>query len=175
MNTCSWLYDNDEPCGNLVEGRTNFCASHNKTLRKEKQQEEKAIEKRNSLIEKARQKNKEPRKMPNKVSDKRKELNKEYFKLVEQFKKDNPECKIKANEFCTTKTDDPHHKRGRGVYLMDVSTWIPCCRSCHVYAESHPLEAKEKGWSMSRLAKYSGESFEGTFTFKNLKTEPHKI
>jgi len=117
--------------------------------------EQKAEEKRKALLSK-------PKKVyakPNKVSEKRKEINKEYFILVEQFKKDNPHCKAKVNEYCTERTDDPHHMRGRGDYLLVVETWLPVCRSCHSYIEAHPQEAKEKGWSESRLT----------------KQEPHKI
>lgn len=153
--TCSFLMPNDEECGERCEGNTPFCGSHNRFLRKEKELAEKALAKKASLLSK-------PKKVypkPNKVSDKRKELNKEYFKLVEQFKKDNPECKAKVNEYCTEQTDDPHHRKGRGKHLLSVETWLPVCRSCHDYIEAHPLEAKEKGWSESRLA----------------KTEPHKI
>lgn len=91
-------------------------------------------------------------KAPRKVSEKRKELNHEYFKLVEQFKRDNPKCAVRLGG-CTNATDDPHHKRGRGKYLLDVSTWLPVCRQCHIYIENHPEEAKERGWSESRLAK----------------------
>jgi hypothetical protein len=101
------------------------------------------------------------RKAPiNKVSEKRKEQNHEYFKLVEQYKRDNPECAVRLGG-CTGATEDPHHKRGRGKYLLDVTTWLPVCRNCHIYIENHPEEAKEKGWSESRLKK----EFD----------EPHKI
>ena len=153
MNTCAWILDNDEPCGELCDGKTMFCGSHNRQLRKEKESERKQIEKRKSLLQKAQSRNLEPRKMPKKVSPKREELNKEYFKLVEQFKKDNPYCKAKVNEYCTGNTDDPHHSKGRGIYLLDISTWFPVCRSCHGYIEAHPKEAKERGWSESRLQK----------------------
>lgn len=146
--TCSFLMPNDEECGERCEGNTPFCGSHNRFLRKEKELAEKALYKKASLLSK-------PKKVyakPNKVSDKRKELNKEYFKLVEQFKKDNPECKAKVNEHCTTKTQDVHHKKGRSNHLFDVSTFLPVCRSCHTYIEHHPHEAKNRGWSESRLA-----------------------
>lgn len=151
MNTCSWIMDDETECGERCEGRTPFCGSHNRQLRKERDNEAKAQEKRKQLIEKAKLKSKEPRQRVKPVSDKRKELNKEYFKLVEQFKKDNPECKAKVNGNCTKITDDPHHRKGRGEYLLDVSTWLPVCRNCHIYIENHPKEAKAKGWSESRL------------------------
>lgn len=157
MKTCEYgVYNSEtdevEPCCNLVEGNTDMCASHNAFFRKLKKQNEKAISKRKQTIQKAKIKASVPRKAPNKVSEKRKELNVEYFKLVEQFKKDNPECKAKVNEYCTKATEDIHHRKGRNTFLLDVSTFLPVCRSCHNYIEAHPKEAKEKGWSESRLA-----------------------
>lgn len=147
-NTCqypdceNWTYRPD----------VDYCETHRRSISKESENEKKQVEKRNSQIAKAQKRNQEPRKLPSKVSEKRKELNKEYFKLVEQFKKDNPECKAKVNEYCTGKTTEPHHKRGRNEFLLDTSTWLATCRSCHSYIEGHPKEAKEKGWSESRLA-----------------------
>lgn len=150
MRTCEW-YDEqeDESCDSPCEGRTSFCATHNRLLRQQKTNQQKANEKRKALLAKP----KKVYKAPNKVSPKRKELNKEYFALVEQFKKDNPKCKANVNEYCTKNTEDPHHTRGRGKYLLDVGTWLPVCRSCHIFIEANPEIAKERGWSESRLAK----------------------
>lgn len=149
MRTCVWIMDNDEPCGEMCEGKTLHCASHNRQIRKEQVSAIRSAEKRKALLSKP----KKIYKAPNKISDKRKEINKEYFTLVEQFKKDNPECKARINEHCTKTTDDPHHSRGRGKYLLDVSTWIPVCRSCHIYLESNPLDAMKRNLSFSRLEK----------------------
>lgn len=135
-------------CQNITEGSTDFCSSCNRRHRKIASERKKEAEKRELLN--AKSKPWYPK--PKKVSDKRKELNKEYFKLVEQFKKDNPECKGKCNEYCTKNTNDPHHKRGRGKYLLDVTTWLPVCRNCHDYIGQHTAEAYDKGWSESRLA-----------------------
>lgn len=132
-----------------------YCYSHARLSRKQIERDAKQKEKRSSLL----QSPPKVRGRIKKVSAKREELNKEYFKLVEQFKKDNPFCKANVNEYCTEKTEDAHHRRGRGAYLLEVSTWLPVCRSCHNFIESHPNIAKEKGWSESRLA----------------TTEPHKI
>lgn len=154
-NTCE--YEGCESYATRPDSK--LCGTHQTSLRKLEKDLKKAIDKRTIQAQKQKAKSKEPRKLPSKVSEKRKELNEEYFKLVEQFKKDNPECKAKVNEYCTKLTDDPHHSKGRGIYLLDVSTWVPVCRSCHSYIEAHPKEAKEKGWSESRLA----------------TTEPHKI
>lgn len=150
LRQCSWITDSDEECGEQCEGKMPYCASHSRQLRKEIETTLRETQKRASKLQKAKEKN---RQKISRVSAKRKEINEEYFKLVEQFKRDNPYCKAKVNEYCTEKTDEPHHKKGRGAYLLDVETWLPTCRSCHAYIEAHPKEAKEKGWSESRLAK----------------------
>ncbi len=134
-------------CGKMAEGTTSYCATHNYLRRREEKKARKDAERLAKRLA-------TPKKIyspPKKVGDKRKELNHEYFKLVEQFKRDNPKCAVRLVG-CTDATDDPHHKRGRGKYLLDVSTWLPVCRNCHVYIENHPEEAKERGWSQSRLA-----------------------
>ena len=159
MQSCQWLVNGSEKCGKVCEGKNSLCASHARLARKIATDAEREAEKRDITLKKAVIKNSQPRPTPNKVSPKRQELNKEYFKLVEQFKKDNPECKAKVNEYCTEKTEDPHHSRGRGKYLLDVSTWIPVCRSCHIWIGNNHQEAEAKGLVFSRLA----------------ETEPHKI
>lgn len=53
---------------------------------------------------------------------------------------------------CTGKSTDVHHKSGRtGENYLNISTWLAVCRSCHSYIETHPEEAKELGFSESRL------------------------
>jgi len=54
---------------------------------------------------------------------------------------------------------EPHHKAGKATMelMLDETKWLPVSRDGHIYIENHPAEAKEKGWSLSRLT-----------------TEPHK-
>lgn len=143
-NTCQ--YTECESWSARPDG--DYCETHRRSQAKEVEVEIKAKQKRKALLSQPTA----PRAKPNKVSAKRKEQNVEYFKLVEQFKKDNPECKAKVNEYCTGTTDDPHHSKGRGKYLLDIDTWIPCCRSCHTWIHDNTSEAKEKGLIFSRLA-----------------------
>lgn len=166
MNTCSWIMDDESECGERCEGNTPFCGSHNRTLRRENSNAKKEAEKRKAMLTKPKLKLKADITQPvyklakiKKVSDKLGKKLKIYSKLAEQFKKDNPLCHAKVNEYCTKTTQDIHHKQGRYTSLLDVSTFLPVCRSCHSYIEAHPKEAIEKGWSMSRLA----------------TVEPHKI
>lgn len=52
---------------------------------------------------------------------------------------------------CSYHSTDVHHKKGRGPYLLKILTWIPVCRNCHNYIETHPAEARSLGLSESRL------------------------
>lgn len=148
MRTCQTT-----DCYNVTEGSTGFCASCNHRHRKAAKERQKAGLKRQAQMQKLKLASQVPQPKPKKVSAKRKLLNEEYHKLVVRFKRDNPKCKANVNEYCTKNTEDPHHTRGRGKFLLDVSTWLPVCRSCHIFIESNPAIAKEKGLSYSRLAK----------------------
>jgi len=66
------------------------------------------------------------------------------------FLAENTNCFAKFNG-CFGEATDVHHSRGRGRYLNDTTTWLPLCRSCHNYIETHPKEAKERGYSKNRL------------------------
>lgn len=151
MKYCAWQ-EPDDYCQSYVEGRTDYCARHNRLMRKAEESAKRNAENLARKLLKASEKAKEPRAKVNPVSDKRKEQNKEYAKISEDFKRGNPSCAARINGYCTGKTESVHHKRGRGKYLLDVSTFFPCCLSCHSYIEAHPEEAKERGWSESRLA-----------------------
>lgn len=75
-----------------------------------------------------------------------------YSQLRKVYLQKNPTCSAKLDN-CSIQTTDVHHKKGRGEFYLDVSTWLPCCRSCHDWIELHPKEAKEMGFSESRLEK----------------------
>lgn len=152
LRTCAWIFDDDQPCGNLCEGTTNFCSSHNRQLRREKETTQKQSSKRVALLSKMKEKNKQPRQKVKKVSDKRAVLNEEYSKLAIRFKEVNPFCKGKIPKVCTGKTEHVHHAMGRGKYLLDPETWIPLCAGCHFYVHQYPLDAMKRGLSFSRLA-----------------------
>lgn len=148
-------FNTRESCENLVEGRTNFCSTHNRLLRKAASDSEKENNKRLQAIEKAKER--KPRQQIAKQSDKMKEALRAYNARVKVWKVGNPECKAKCNQYCTGKTDDCQHLRGRGKYLMDESTWMPVCRSCHTYIGDHSKESYEKGWALLRLEKINQE------------------
>jgi hypothetical protein len=53
---------------------------------------------------------------------------------------------------CTGKATDVHHKAGRvSESYLNIQTWLAVCRQCHTWIETNPLEAKELGFSESRL------------------------
>ncbi len=82
----------------------------------------------------------------NKVSDKQSKLLDAYSKLRKIFfsKEENKYCKAQLPG-CQLHASDVHHMKKRGVYLLDITTWLSTCRVCHSYIESHPEEAKALG------------------------------
>ena len=89
------------------------------------------------------------------VSKKRQVAMDEYSKRRQLFFITNPICKAKLVG-CTGPATDVHHKAGRvGENYLKISTWLALCRSCHRWVEDNPIEAKELGFSESRLT--SGE------------------
>lgn len=85
----------------------------------------------------------------NKVSKGRKKVNANYYKQARAFKKKHPVCKIQSPD-CTYNTEGVHHKRGRGAYLMDESTWMPACNACNAYVEAHDAWARKRGFKESK-------------------------
>ncbi len=75
-----------------------------------------------------------------------------YRTLRRDFLIDNPICGVLASK-CTLQSTQIHHKKGRGVNLTNVETFLACCFNCHRWIEEHPKEAKELGYSESRLKK----------------------
>lgn len=78
------------------------------------------------------------------------QTNREYSKLRKQFLSEKPICRAKIHN-CSIKATDVHHMRGRGSYHLDTTTWLPVCRNCHMWIETNPEDAKELGYSISRV------------------------
>lgn len=91
-----------------------------------------------------------------KVSDKMTVKQKEYSLLRKQFleKPENSTCAAKLPGIClgSFKQDlTVHHKKGRiGSNLLDTTTWISLCLSCHDWVETHPYEARQLGLSETK-------------------------
>lgn len=86
----------------------------------------------------------------NKKSEKRKEEDKEYKKIVKEMLKASDRCEIKE-EGCTGKAQGLHHKVKRGKFtLKDKKNLMRACNSCNLWVELHPMEAIDKGYSISK-------------------------
>ena len=86
------------------------------------------------------------------VSKKRQVQMDEYSKLRMVFLIAKPNCEAKLVGTCTRTSTDVHHKAGRvGENYLKMSTWLAVCRNCHTWIENNPEEAKELGFSESRL------------------------
>ena len=73
-----------------------------------------------------------------------------YSKMRINFMYDYPLCQAKVVDNCMGASTDVHHKKGRGKYHLDVTTWLSTCRQCHMWIEEHPKEAIELGLSIKR-------------------------
>jgi hypothetical protein len=97
-----------------------------------------------------------PTKRPplNKRSEKREKLDALYSIVSKQYLKDHPKCEFKIEGICTHTATSVHHGKGRtGALLLDTKYFKSGCLPCHSYVELHPVEAKEKGFSVTRLNK----------------------
>lgn len=90
------------------------------------------------------------------VSPKRAKEMKEYAKKRKAFLRGHPKCEVffpwigPVSMFempiCTKIAEDVHHKSGRlGGNYLNVSTWLPVCRSCHTWIHTNPAKARSVG------------------------------
>lgn len=87
----------------------------------------------------------------NRVSDKQIIINRLYGVLRGQFLINHKYCAAKL-EGCSHIATTVHHPGGRiGEKMLDDSKFVALCGNCHSYLEIHPTEAKELGFSESRL------------------------
>ena len=85
-------------------------------------------------------------------SPKRAKQEREYLKKRKDFLYYHPLCQAKIPNICTTHATDVHHKQGRiGQLLTDETKFLAVCRQCHDWIETHPKEAKELGFSISKI------------------------
>jgi len=85
-------------------------------------------------------------------SPKRAKQEGEYSKEAKAFKEEHPFCQACLPGICTGKTHDVHHKAGRVAdLLLDQEYWLAVCRQCHEWIETHPIEARDLGYSVSKI------------------------
>lgn len=71
---------------------------------------------------------------------------KEYGKLRKQFLEDNPMCAV----FPKLKAVEVHHKKGRGKYLLDTTTWLAVSQEGHNKIHDYPVWAVENNFKILR-------------------------
>lgn len=96
-----------------------------------------------------------PRAEINKKSVKKKDLDAQYKIVRDKFmaEEDNKYCAAQWAA-CTGRATECHHARGRGIYLLDTSTYRPLCQSCHHEVGIQHERALREGLSENRLDKY---------------------
>jgi hypothetical protein len=90
-----------------------------------------------------------------KVSQKQSKMLNQYAKIRQKFLL-NKWCAYHGKPCLPT---DIHHAMGRVGFaddkeiplLIDIRYFVPVCREAHRWIEEHPREAKEQGYSESRL------------------------
>lgn len=83
-------------------------------------------------------------------SEKRVKEQKEYVKIVKEMLTENPNCDIKEDG-CQTVATGLHHLRKRSPATWLDKRWLKrACDNCNSWVELHPLEAIEKGHSISK-------------------------
>jgi hypothetical protein len=91
-----------------------------------------------------------PQKPMRQKSSKMSSLDSVYSMMRINYLNDYPMCQAKVVSDCMVNSTDVHHKKGRGKYHLDVTTWLSTCRQCHMWIEEHPKEAIELGLSIKR-------------------------
>lgn len=79
------------------------------------------------------------------MSKKMSKATRSYSKLRKTFLLDNSMCHVRSID-CTLQATDVHHKLGRDKYYLDVDTWLPVCRNCHMFIHQNIIDALERGF-----------------------------
>ena len=100
-----------------------------------------------------------PSKRASQVSKKMSERLKEYRILRGKFLHEYQWCCCDHNIYlkeptsCSRRSEDIHHMRGRGKFLLDKTTWLAVCRNHHRMIHDNPVWAAQHGYLQSRLSK----------------------
>ena len=102
---------------------------------------------RPSLASVASEAPKTPKHPIRQVSQRQARLNAEYYPKARAFKIANPVCQCCPLRHITPPhpTEDVHHKRGRGRYLLEESTYAAVCRECHTFIDANRTWAYSVG------------------------------
>lgn len=114
-----------------------------------------------------------PRKPIRRVSKKRVSINREYDKLRNKYLEDHPYCEYWLTERGLSKYDvdiftgkvypgnehsmvfaepsvEIHHRKGRGKFLLDTSTWMAVSRTGHEMIHKFPKLSYQLGYMLPR-------------------------
>lgn len=131
MKTCQWTED-EIPCDNLVEGRTDYCATHGHMIRKAAKQAAKV-----KVVTPVK-----------KITAKRAKQNSEYLVMREQFLEQYPVCQVKD---CQNKATEIHHMKSRAnENLLDQENFLAVCPECHHKITVYSSWAISQGYSKLR-------------------------
>lgn len=84
-------------------------------------------------------------------SKKRAKQESEYSNKRKIFMSAHSMCQANISGLCTSTSTDIHHVKGRvGELLLDESYWMSVCRACHQWIETHPVEATQLGYRISK-------------------------
>src|SRR6478735_10503790 len=64
---------------------------------------------------------------PNIFSGKKIRENEMYKNSREAYLREHPLCEARINFDCLRQASEIHHRRGRGKYFLDISTWLAIC------------------------------------------------
>lgn len=77
----------------------------------------------------------------------------EYARLRRIFLAENKVCLVlKPRGHCGQPTTQVHHRRRRGPFYLDVSTWLATCHHCHETIERYGIWAKAMGYTHSPIS-----------------------
>ena len=112
-------------CENIVEGNTNYCATHNFEHRRAERNAKKV-----KIVHQVK-----------KVSESKAQELKEYNKLKKQFLETKMACEMRLPG-CFLNSFDIHHCSKSESNFLNTNTWLAVCRSCHKKLEDLPAEER---------------------------------
>lgn len=157
MKTCNVLSDNAERCGRIVEGRTDYCATHNAMRRKAERNAISDAEKLARKLLTVKLKSSQPRTAPKKISEKRKAENPIYSERRKIFL-NGKMCAV----FPNLKATQIHHQAGRTGYVdqyaydnkisafLDERYWLAVSEEGHTKITLDSVWAIDMGFSIVR-------------------------
>lgn len=85
-----------------------------------------------------------------KTSRKMATLKREYMKLRAEFLKERPWCEYFLHFGEKRPSTECHHRKGRGKFMLDVSTWMAVCSQAHQEIHFDPENSYKMGWMLPR-------------------------